>query len=409
MKKILLIVGAVVVLGAIVAASAVKQRSAQRGEKVYLEAAERRAIHEIVKASGGIDPRVKVNISAHVIGKIEKLYVEEGDEIEAGKPFLELEREAFHAAHERARAQLEIARSQVSQAEIDLADTELKLKRYRRLVEEGVSPNEQLEAAELQERSARLRLDQSREAVRQAEADLEKAADDLSKVTIYAPLSGRVIALNAEEGEVVVSGTMNNPASVIGTIADLSEILVKVDVDENEIVDVELGQTATVRVDAIPEHEASGRVVEIGSSGYTLTGQGDVTFFKVEILLDELDPRLRPGMSARAEIEVAESDDTLVVPIQAVVYRPPGDGDEEVDKDEEIRVVFVMEENEAVKRPVEVGLSDETHVEILSGLDEGEQVITGPYRMLRDLEAGDAVQPKDDEDEDEDGEEDEDA
>jgi HlyD family secretion protein len=209
-----------------------------------------------------------------------------------------------------------------------------------------------------------------------------------------------VIALNAEEGEVVVSGTMNNPGSVIGTIADLSEILVMVDVDETEIVHVKPAQAATVEVDALPEVEYAGRVEKIGSSGYSRPQQPDVTFFKVEILLEKPDEKLRPGMSARAEIHTEKSADTLVVPIQAVVERPPlpadgsaggGEGAAGSSEEEEIKVVFVIEDDKARQRPVETGLSDTTGVEISSGLDAGIRVITGPYRALKNLKHGDAV------------------
>lgn len=402
MKRALIVTAIAIVLAGMITASIVRENRRHKGEKIYAEAVLERSISQVVKASGRLDPRVKVHISAHVIGKIAKLYVEEGDEILAGQPFLELEKEAFLAVRERTRAQLEISRSQLAQAEIDLADAALKLRRAERLADESILAPEELEAAQLRQRSAILRRNQAEEEVLRAEADLDKAQDDLEKVTLYSPISGRVIELNAEEGEVVVSGTMNNPASVIGTVADLSEILVEIDVDETEIVHVRPDQTARVEVDALPDHPYTGRVVEIGSSGFEQPQQPDVTFFKVKVLLDAPDERLRPGMSARAEIEVANHEAALVVPIQAVVYRQPlaedsvKGGDQNTDKgpeksEDEIEVAFVVTEGKAVQRPVETGLADTTHVEILSGLAEGEQVVTGPYRAVRDLRSGDAV------------------
>jgi HlyD family secretion protein len=226
------------------------------------------------------------------------------------------------------------------------------------------------------------------------QANLTQAQDALSKTTIYAPLTGRVIALSAEEGEVVVSGTMNNPASVIGTIADMSEILATVDVDETEIVNVKVGQPAVLKVDAVPSKEYHGKVVEVGSSGFSRPQQPDVTFFKVKILLDDPDPDLRASMSVRAEIHTAAHPDVLTVPIQAVVERRPlgADGKATADgKDEEVKVVFIVEGGKVRQRPVQTGLSDETHVELLSGVKPGEQVVTGPYRTLKDLKDGDAV------------------
>ncbi len=402
MKKPLIITAVVLALAGIVAASILKERRGQRGTKVYARLAERRDITQVVKASGRIDPRVKVNLSAHVIAKIERLYVEEGDAVAAGQPVLDLEPQAFLAARDRAAAQLEIARTQERQAEIDLRDAELKLRRTRRLAAEGVVAAEQLESAELRHDSAALTVEQTREGIRRWQAELEKARDDLAKVTLYAPIDGRVIALHAEEGEVVVSGTMNNPASVIATVADLSELLVEIDVDETEVVHVEIGQQAQIEVDALPEAEYRGRVVEVGSSGFSQPRQPDVIFFKVEVLLDDPDERLRAGMSARAEIEVVTRPDALTVPIQSVVYRPPlEDGDEAGEDgaaggdDEEIRVAFLVENGEVVQRPVTVGISDATEIEILAGIDDGAMVITGPYRTLRDLDHGDAVQIRD--------------
>lgn len=390
MKKFLIAAVVLVVLGVIVFAS-IRSANRPKGTKVYVDEASRQDLGQIVKASGEIDPRVKVNISAHVIGKIETLYVDEGDRIEKGQPFLQLEKEAYIAERDRWAAQLRRSQTDVRQAEVSLADTRLKLDRARKLQGEGIITREQLEAAQLAETSAELRLQDSHEAVEQAQANLVKVLDDLSKTTIYAPLSGRVVKLNAEEGEVVVSGTMNNPASVIGIIADLSEILANVDVDETEIVQVRPGQRAEVRVDALRNRTYHGRVVEIGSSGFNKPGQPDVTFFDVEILLDDPTEDLRPGMSLRAEIETRPPASTLVVPVQAVVQREPEGGNLKRGDDEEISVVFVVEDGKTRQRPVRTGISDETHVEILEGLKPGDRVVTGPYRSLRDLKHDDAV------------------
>jgi HlyD family secretion protein len=404
-KRLLLVAGMVVALVAITAASMLSGRRAGRGVEVYLEPVARADVSQTIKASGQVDPKVKVDISAHVIAKIEKLYVEEGDDIVAGAPFLRLEREAFQAARDRAAAQLQIARSQERQATIQLEDAEIKLRRARRLREDQVLPQESFDQSELAYRSAQLTVEQAGESVHQAVAELEKAEDDLRKTVLYAPITGKVIALQAEEGEVVVSGTMNNPASVIGTIADLSEILVEVDVDENEIVHAATGQPVQVFVDAIPDTPYSGSVVEIGSSGTKRPAQPDVTFFKVKVLLEAPDERLRAGMSARAEIEVDTHRGTLVVPIQSVVYRrPTGETDERDEADnDEIRVAFVDRDGEATQTPVEVGLADPTRIEILAGLEEGDRVVTGPYRVLRDLADGDRIRAKEpaaDDDED---------
>jgi HlyD family secretion protein len=397
-KKALIAVAVVAVLGLIVWGS-LRGRGGDKGVEVDVEAVERRAISRLVKASGVVDPRVKVNLSAHVVGKIEQLLVEEGQAVEAGDPVLVLERQAFLSASQDWEARLRQARLDVEQARVDLADAELRLSRSERLAEQGVVSREGLEAARLAATGADLRLQRSAEAVRQAAANLDKARDDFAKTTVFSPLGGRVITLNAEVGETVYPATMNNPASVVATIADLSEVLAVIDVDETEVVYVELGQAAELLVDALPDRSYRGRVVEIGSSGFSRPDQPDVTFFSVKVLFAEPDPALRPGMSVRAEVVTAAHAEALVVPIQAVVERPPlgPDGAEPDEDADEVQVVFVVEEGEARQRPVETGISDETHVEIAAGLEPGEPVIAGPYRTLRDLDHGDAVRVEKDE------------
>lgn len=418
-RKALLTAGVVAVLALIVTASVLRNRG-EEGVEVDVETVEVRDISRLVKASGEIDPRVKVNISTHVVGRIERLFVEEGDEVRSGEPFLRLEQQAFRAARDDWQARLRRAETDVRQARVSLDDALLRRSRMEELHREGIIPRERLEEAQLAATSAQLALEQAEQAVIQARANLEKAVDDLSKTTLYAPISGRVIELNAEEGEVVVSGTMNNPASVIGTLADLSEILAEVDVDETEIVYVEPDQEARLEVDALPERPYRGKVVEVGSSGYSRRQQQDVTFFKVKILLENPDRALRPGMSVRASINTATHRDVPVVPIQAVVEREPrraeiegpaatgpvrveaepetdGAFAEPGDATSEIPVVFVLEDGTAVQRPVETGLSDATRVEIVGGLTPGERVVVGPYRRLRELEHGDAIRPADEE------------
>jgi HlyD family secretion protein len=186
---------------------------------------------------------------------------------------------------------------------------------------------------------------------------------------------------------------MNNPGSVIGTISDLSEILAQVDVDETEVAFLDLDQEATLTVDALPDRRFTGRVVEIGSSGFQRPTNPDVTYFKTKVLLDAPDPALRPGMSTRAEIVTAVAEDALVVPVQAVVDRPPLEAGET--DDEEVEVVFVAIEGAAEQRAVATGLSDITHVQVLSGVAAGEKVVTGPYRALKDLDHEDPVRPRD--------------
>ena len=359
-----------------------------KGERVYLETVQRQSIQRVVKARGEVDPRVKVDLSAHVVAKIETLHVEEGDDVTAGEPVVDLEREAFLATRDRAAAEVEIQRSRLRQAEVEVEDSQLKLRRTERLFNDQVLSQGDLEAAQLAARSAELRREQARSSILQARAALEKAEDDLEKTTIYAPISGRVIQLNAEQGEVVVSGTMNNPASVIGTIADLSELLAVVNVDETEIVNIKVGQPAVLNVDANRTVDYQGRVVEIGNAGFQRPNQPDVTFFEVKLLFTNPDEALKAGMSVRAEIETAEIEDALVVPVQAVVMRTPEGSEDEVE------TVLVAVDGVVEERQVETGISNITLVQITDGLEEGDLVVTGPSRVMRDLEVGDPVRAR---------------
>jgi HlyD family secretion protein len=297
-----------------------------------------------------------------------------------------------------------MAMTEQQQSEVAWRDQEVRLRRARQLFDEQVVPKEALDSAELQHESARLRVDSAREGVKQARALLDKAEDDLRKTTIYSPLTGRVVTLNAEVGEVVVSGTMNNPASVIGTIADLSEILVEIDVDETDIVHLAEGLAAKVEVDALPDEAFGGRVVEVGSSGFTKASQPDVQFFRVKVLLDRPDARLRPGMSARATVQVTTHPGAIVIPIQSVVEREPASAktkapvDSEAPKGEAAAAAptaYVVEGTTVRQRTVRTGISDATHVEIVDGIGEGDRVVTGPYRSLKKLADGDVVKVTD--------------
>jgi HlyD family secretion protein len=401
-KKLVIGLVVAVALGGMVFAS-LRAQGRDKGEKVYAAAVEKRELAQIVKATGELQPRIQVNISAHVVGKIDKLYVQEGDLIHKGSPFLRLEQQAFLALRDQWAAQLRSSQTAVQQAKVSLADAQVKLARAQKLKGEGIFTQTDLETAQLAATSARLAVDTANEAVGQSEANLIKAQDDLTKTTIYSPLTGRVISLSAKEGEVVVSGTMNNPGSVIGIIADMADINAEVDVDETEIVNIRIGQEAVLRVDALPGKEYKGKVIEVGSSGYNRTNQPDVTFFKVKVLIDHPDDNLRARMSVRAEIRTAAHPNTLTVPIQAVVEREAGDEAKDgtqADKAKSRKVVFVIAADKpgdktggkVHQRVVETGLSDETSVELTSGVKAGEQVVTGPYRTLRDLKDGDAVQ-----------------
>lgn len=386
-----------VVVGASVATSG------PRGEKVYVEPAKRRDIEAIVSAPGEIDPKVKVNISAHVIGKIERLHFKEGDTVTRGQRLVDLERAAYLAQRDRALADLANRRIEVQRARTNLANAELLFRRATSLREQGIQAEELLDRARLDLANARSTLQSTQEGVRQAEAILAQANDDLSRTTILAPISGRVVQLNAQEGEVVITGTMNNPGSVIAILADLSEILVNADVAETEVVRVEVGDRAKVEVDAVPDYEYEGVVAEIGSSAGTRPGSTGLRFFSVKIGLLNADERLRPGMTAQVDIVTEAVEGALSVPVQSVVERSAGElkrakkkqrdsADDDSEAVERKKYVFVVGDGKAEAVAVETGISNATHVAIVAGLEGERDVITGPFRTLRDLRNGTAVQ-----------------
>lgn len=386
------IFGGLVLLAIIVIASLMGDR--EHGEKVYATTAETGEIESVVSATGAIDPKVKLNISAHVIGKIEKLYFNEGDWVEKGQKLVELERVAIEAVRDRTSAQLRNAQIEVRRAQVNLDQRKLELDRARQLHNEGVLTEEAYERTRLDYENAAAAVASANEGVRQAQAALGSAQDDLNRTTLVAPITGRVVSLNAQEGEVVVTGTMNNPGSVIATIADLSDILVEALVSETEVVDVSLGQRARVEVDAIRDHTYEGQVVEIGSSAAASAAAGaGLRFFKVKVLLNEQDDRLRPGMTANVEIVTNSVSGSIRIPVQSVVERGPSGAPiaSGSQTEERTSMVPVVVEGVIELKKVETGISDATHVQIVSGLDPGDLVVTGPFRTLRTLRSGDRV------------------
>lgn len=392
-KRALIIGGAVVLLVVIIVASI--RGGGGNAQRVYVTPAGTQQIESVVTASGQIDPKVKVNISAHVIGKIERLYFEEGDTVRRGQKLVDLERPIFTAQRDRTRAELATRRIEVQRAQAALTAAELSYKRAEELQRQGIQAQEIFDRARVDLANARAGYASSLAGVRQAEATLRQADEDLSRTTIVSPLDGKVVQLNAREGEVVVTGTMNNPGSVIAVIADLSEILVEAEVGETEIVGIEIGQPARITVDAVSDREYRGHVAEIGSSAAVRdTGGSGIRYFKVKVAIDDPGQDLRPGMTSQVSIVTRTVPNAVSVPIQAVVERVPGATDEEEEDDDakKEKFVFLARDGKADMTPVKTGISDATHVAIVSGIKAGDPVVTGPFRTLRSLKDDAAVE-----------------
>jgi HlyD family secretion protein len=398
MKRPLLIAGAIVIIAIIIFVSV--RASGPKADKVYAEPVKARKIEALVNAPGEVSSKVKVNIDAHIVAKIEHLYFKEGDTVRRGQKLVALEPTTYLAEQGRARAELANRRIEVQRAKAAMATAELAHKRAVNMRQQGIQAQELFDKSQQDLENARAGYQSSQEGVNQAQAILQQAETNLSHTTIVSPIDGKAVQLNAHEGEVVVTGTMNNPASVIAIIADLSEILVESDVNETDVVALRLGMPAKIKIDAIPDKEYAGHVEEIGSSAAARQSAGaGIRYFKVKAAIDNPDDRLRPGMTSQVSIITNTAANTPAVPIQSVVERVPPSVSKakgaESEEDENLprkKYVFVIRSGKVKMTEVTPGISDSTHVAIVSGVKIGDQVVTGPFRLLKKLKDGDAVE-----------------
>jgi HlyD family secretion protein len=430
-KKILIGVGIVVVLGGIAYANVKFKRNT--GIEVTTEAIKKRRLEAIVNASGKIQPKRDVNISADTMGRVTDLAVDEGYRVTKGQFLLQIDPRNLRSAVQRTEASLQASKSQVEQLRVSIDSAKVALKqsedaytRQQNLWKGGLTTRETLERAEndLKLRQADLRSQEqqlrTQELRMQSEsATAESARYDLSKVRIESPITGIVTRRNIEEGETVVIGTMNNAGTVLLTIADMSVIQAEVEVDETDIPSVKMGQPAKVTIDALPGQTFTGKVTEIGNSPIqTGTGQSSstqATNFKVIVTLDKEITEVRPGFTCTAEITTAVRDSAISVPIQATtvrelvvddkgnVVRPP-ENEKRPSRPsaitaqaaelqpgqtrKELEGVFIVQNNKAVFNPVKTGIAGEKYFEVTSGLKEGDAVITGPFSSVRSIADG---------------------
>lgn len=409
-KKALIVAGVVIAIGALGALSL--RGGSEKGIQVRTEAVARRDLVARVTASGKIEPVRKVDISADIPGRIVQVAVEEGDRVERGALLIRIDPSTYQAAVRRADASVAQARSREAQARAQLAQSRSALERAEQLSRgDQLISAADLEQARTQTNVAESELQAARFGVTQAQAALVEARDQLAKTTISAPMSGRVTRLNIEEGETAVVGTMNNPGSLLLTIADLSSMQATVKVDETDVPAISAGDSASVRIDAFPGRAFSGRVTRIGNSSIqSPTGQAggeQRVDYEVVITLDEPPAELRPDLSATAEIVTDQRANVVAVPIIALTVRDPegkklratdDDGPQSQSRtqriqqrEQETEGVFVVREGKAVFVPVQVGIAGDRYFEVLTGLEGGETVVSGTYQVIRDLESERAV------------------
>lgn len=363
---------------------------------VETEKAQRRTITQTVTATGKISPEVQVLISPEVSGEVITLPVKEGAKVRKGDLLMKIKPDIYIAQRDRAAAD-------VTSAKASLDRSESEFKRAKELFEKGLISKSELEQASTSFQVASASFDQ-------AKAALQQANENLLKTTIYAPMDGVVSQLNVELGERVL-GTSQFQGTQVMTVADLSRMEARVDVGENDIVLISIGDSARIEVDAYQGRKLTGVVYQIGNTAKTkgANTQEEVTNFEVRIRIVDKDVILRPGMSMTATVETETKHNVIAVPIQSVTTRSPdktkmmekSDGDNEAAQmaandtrlkrkaEKAKEVVFVVDNNVAKTLEVKRGISDDSYTEIVSGVDEGKEVVSGSYKAIsRELEDG---------------------
>lgn len=389
MKKILYVFAGLLLLSFVVFLSLAGRTN--KGVTVEVAEVGRKTLVARVKASGNISPKKKVEVQAKVIGEIVALPFHEGETVRQGDVVVEIEKKLYLAARDQARAALEQAKVQLERARAELANAELQAQRSERLFAEGVISEQMRDQTRLALEQAQVAVRAQERAIEQANFAYRRAMEDLDRTTIRSPMDGTVISRRAEVGETAIMGTTNFPGSVLMIIGDLSELVAEVEVPERDLVQLAPGQRAQVKVDALPGESFPGKVVEISSSGFKV---GDVVKFKVKVALDQPDPRLKPEMTAKVEIITRTAENALVVPLQAVQSRFLDDQGKEIFNrvtDREEQVVYLVSQGKVVRRAIKTGVQDELYVEVVEGLDGGDKVVTGPYKVLRSLKDGDPI------------------
>lgn len=407
MKKRYIVLGIVVIVAAVAGTMAAKMGKKELPE-VQTTPVKRAEIIQKVNATGKIQPDTQVKISADVSAKITRLEVKEGDWVEKGELLVELDRERFVASVESDEANVRSAEANVNLVLENVTQTERVYKRAQTMVDRKLESQAALDSAQAAYQVELARLQAARDQVEQAKGRLKQSRDDLSKTTIFAPMAGTISDLNKEQGEIAIGSQFQE--DVIMVLANLEAMEALVNVDENDIISIKLGQDAEIEVDALLDQKISGTVAEIANSA-NVAAAGTTeqkTEFEVKIAVDSGTTLLRPGMTASADIVTDIRDNAISIPIQCVTVRTieqlkEGDEDAETrftaDADGFVEIVFVIEAGKAVARAVKTGIQSDELIEVTEGLSEGEEVVSGSYRAIsRDLVNGAAVEVNNDSD-----------
>ncbi len=351
-----------------------------------------------VSANGRIDAKRKVDLSANVMGQVVNLAVREGDVVKKDDFLLQIDQKQLAATARSADAALQAVFSDRDASKAMAIAADQDYQRALKNFDQKIIPRADLDRAQSARDSARANVMALEQRISQARENLNAARDTLSKTTMRAPISGVVTALPVEEGEVAVIGTMNNAGTVLMTIADMSVVEAVMEVDETDVPSVKVGQRATVTIDAYPNKTFPGLVTEVASSPIKVNGVAGTTQavnFEVKIQVENPPPGIRPGFSASADIITGTRPKALAIPIQALVVREkPG---KTVGKPQDEEGVFAVQNGTVKFETVKTGLSGDSAIELVSGGKEGQQIVTGPFRALREIKDGTKVKemPKD--------------
>ncbi|MGD8777669.1 MAG: efflux RND transporter periplasmic adaptor subunit [Ignavibacteria bacterium] len=392
-KKKLFIFGGIGILIIVVVLLVVFGSNKEVIISVQTEDVQTRTITQVVSATGKIQPVEQVVLRPEITGEIVNLPIEEGDYVKKGQLLVRIKPDIYIAQRNRAKASLKSAEANLNISKANLENLEGEYKRIQGLFEKKLASQSEIDAAKASYLQAKGTYEANSASVLQAKEGLKEAEEELAKTTIYSPMNGTITELYVELSERVLGSSFSQGTHML-TVSDLEQMEAIVEVDENDIVLISIGDMTNIEIDAFGDRIFQGKVSQIGNSAVT-TGSGtqdEVVNFEVKILLTDKDEKIRPGMSCDADIETDTKFDVLSVPIQSVTARVEQNNNDYEDeensnkkkhkKNEPEEVVFVVKEQVARQVKVKTGISDDTYIEIIEGLTGDEKVVSGPYRAI---------------------------
>ena len=354
-------------------------------KEVTIETIAQHKIKASILASGQLKHEQEIKLSAEVIGKVTGLFVEEGDQVTKGQIVLQIDDESYIAAVEQQQAVVNQQTVAIERQRLVVINLERQLRRSRELFKKGLLDHDAYEASVHRHRLAQVDKEGALEQLKQVKALLEQSKDRLSKTKVLSPIDGLITSLDIKEGETAISGTTNIAGSSLMTIANPNSMLAEVNIDEADIADVEIGQKAEIIAIAFADRALIGTVESIASSAKRALGRQSLSF-AVKLKIEAMKSiSLRPGMSCRAEVFTQGEQERLAVPIKAIRT------EEDNEEDRVDSYVFIVNEGKVKKVVIETGISDDDYQEVVSGLEENSQLITGPDKVLRHLKDGEEV------------------